>query len=71
MIDEVAKGKYRHYKGNEYEVLEVGTHTETGEQFVVYRALYGDGQIWIRPVLMFLETVDVNGKTLPRFQVIS
>ena len=71
MTEQLAKGVYRHYKGNEYEVLEIGTHTETGERFVVYKALYGDGQIWLRPVSMFLETVEVDGATLSRFEIIS
>jgi hypothetical protein len=60
-------GKYRHYKGNEYEVVGLGTHTETGEELVVYRALYGEGQLWIRPLTMFLETVIVEGVEKPRF----
>jgi hypothetical protein len=60
-------GKYQHYKGNEYEVVGVGTHTETGEELVVYRALYGDGRLWIRPLSMFLETVIVEGVEKPRF----
>jgi hypothetical protein len=60
-------GKYRHYKGNEYEVIGLGTHTETGEELVVYRALYGEGQLWIRPLTMFLETVIVEGVEKPRF----
>lgn len=69
--ERVATGRYRHYKGNEYEVLGTGTHTETGEHFVVYKALYGDGRMWLRPVSMFLETVVVDGSTLPRFEIIS
>lgn len=60
-------GKYRHYKGNEYEVIGLGTHTETGEELVVYRALYGEGQLWIRPLTMFLETVIIEGVEKPRF----
>lgn len=68
MNEEVAKGNYRHYKGNEYRVLEIGTHTETGERFVVYKALYGDGAIWLRPLSMFIETVEVDGKIVPRFE---
>lgn len=61
-------GKYRHYKGNEYEVLGVAKHTETLEEMVVYRALYGDGQIWVRPVEMFLEEVEREGKKVSRFE---
>lgn len=71
MIEQLVKGRYRHYKGNEYEVLDIGTHTETGEHFVVYKALYGDGQVWLRPVSMFKETVEVDGKSMPRFEFIS
>jgi len=61
-------GKYKHYKGKEYEVIGVGKHSETLEEFVVYKALYGDDQIWIRPLGMFNEEVEVNGKKIPRFQ---
>jgi hypothetical protein len=60
-------GKYRHYKGNEYEVIGVAKHSETLEELVVYRALYGEGQIWVRPLKMFTEEVEVNGKKIPRF----
>lgn len=55
---EIKKGIYKHFKGNEYEVIDVGTHSETLEPFVVYRALYGEHKLWIRPVSMFLEEVD-------------
>jgi len=68
MIEEVSHGTYRHYKGNQYEVLFVGTHTETGERLVIYKALYGSGEVWIRPVAMFLETVTVEGEVRPRFE---
>jgi hypothetical protein len=67
----VQPGRYRHYKGPEYEVLGVARHSETEEEFVVYRALYGEGGLWIRPAPMFLETVTVDGQTCPRFQLIS
>jgi hypothetical protein len=60
-------GKYRHYKGKEYEVIGIAKHSETLEELVVYRALYGDGQIWVRPLKMFLEEVEVNGQKVPRF----
>lgn len=63
-------GKYRHYKGNEYELLGVGTHTETDEKLVIYKALYAPHEIWVRPFDMFFETVEVNGKTIPRFEKI-
>ena len=60
-------GKYRHYKGNLYEVVGVARHSETLEKMVVYRALYGEGGLWVRPMGMFLENVTVDGKTVPRF----
>lgn len=67
MSETVKPGKYRHFKGNEYEVLFVAKHSETLEDLVVYRALYGEGGIWARPVSMWQETVEKNGKTVPRF----
>ena len=60
-------GKYRHYKGNFYEVIGVARHSETLEEMVVYRALYGEGGLWVRPLAMFLETVTVDGREIPRF----
>ncbi len=63
----VKKGIYRHFKGNLYEVLEVGTHSETQEQQVVYRALYGERGVWIRPLAMFLDTVERDGASCKRF----
>ncbi len=66
----VRNGRYRHYKGKEYEVLGVARHSETEEEYVVYRTLYGNFGLWIRPKSMFLEEVEVNGKMLPRFQYI-
>ena len=60
-------GRYRHYKGNEYEVLGEGTHTETEENFVVYKALYEPYDIWVRPYDMFFETVVVDGQEISRF----
>jgi len=60
-------GKYRHYKGNLYEVIGVARHSETLEEMVVYRALYGEGGLWVRPLGMFLESVEIDGKTVPRF----
>ena len=61
-------GKYRHYKGGLYEVVGIARHSETDEELVVYRPLYGDGGMWVRPRIMFMETVLVNGNALPRFQ---
>lgn len=67
---ELKKGKYRHFKGKEYELLEIATHSETLEQMVVYRALYGDRGIWVRPASMWSETVEKDGYSGPRFQYI-
>ncbi|HMJ35145.1 MAG TPA: DUF1653 domain-containing protein [Baekduia sp.] len=63
-------GRYRHYKGHEYEVLFEARHSETGEELVVYRALYGDRGVWVRPKAMFLETVVVDGVEQPRFALV-
>jgi hypothetical protein len=60
-------GRYRHYKGNLYEVIGIARHSETEEEMVVYRQLYGDHSLWVRPLPMFLEQVEVNGRLLPRF----
>ncbi len=60
-------GRYRHYKGKEYRVLGLARHSETQEELVVYQLLYGDFGWWVRPRGMFLETVEVDGKILPRF----
>jgi len=60
-------GRYRHYKGKLYEVIGVARHSETEEEFVVYRTLYGDFDLWIRPKTMFLENVTVDDKTMLRF----
>ncbi len=63
-------GRYRHYKGREYTVLGVARHSETEEPLVVYRQEYGDRSLWVRPVAMFLETVEVHGQAVPRFQLL-
>ena len=63
----IEPGLYRHYKGNDYEVLGVATHSETGESLVVYRALYGEFGLWVRPLAMFEETVQIDGVVTPRF----
>lgn len=63
-------GKYRHFKGNEYEVIAVARHSETLEEMVVYRALYGERGLWVRPKAMFEEPVERDGKTFPRFTYI-
>lgn len=69
-MQEIKKGRYRHFKGNEYEVLAIAKHSETTEDYVVYKALYGDGRIWIRPASMWNETVERDGKTYKRFTYI-
>jgi hypothetical protein len=63
-------GIYQHYKGNQYEVIGVAKHSETMEELVVYRALYGEHALWVRPLAMFLENVTVEGKEVPRFKPI-
>ncbi len=63
----ITPGTYRHYKGNLYEVVDVATHSETEQQLVVYRALYGQRGLWVRPLAMFTETVEVDGVVVPRF----
>ena len=65
---EIETGRYRHYKGNQYTVIGVARHSETEEELVVYRQEYGDRSLWVRPLQMFMETIDVEGKELPRFQ---
>ncbi|HXT65634.1 MAG TPA: DUF1653 domain-containing protein [Nitrospiraceae bacterium] len=67
----VQPGRYRHYKGHEYEVLGVARHSETEEEYVVYRPLYGDGGLWVRPTDMFLETVLIDGRPCPRFRFLT
>ena len=67
MSVDLRPGRYRHFKGNFYEVIGVATHSATREPFVVYRPLYGDGGLFVRPLAMFMETVDRDGKVQPRF----
>ena len=66
----VPQGIYRHYKGNLYQVLHTAQHSETEESLVVYRCLYGEYGVWVRPLAMFVETVEFNGKEVPRFELI-
>ena len=65
-------GKYQHYKGKFYKVIGVAKHSETLEELVVYEALYEnpDGKLWVRPLKMFLEKVEINGKKVPRFKFV-
>jgi len=60
-------GRYRHYKGGEYEVIGTARHSETGELLVVYRCLYDNDSLWVRPLTMFMEVVVVAGQEVPRF----
>lgn len=64
----VEPGFYEHFKGKRYEVIGTARHSETMEEHVVYRALYGDHGLWVRPVAMFAETVERDGKVMPRFR---
>ena len=68
MENKLKLGIYEHYKGNRYEVLGIARHSETMEELVVYRALYGEYGLWVRPLLMFQEDVEVEGKKVPRFR---
>lgn len=63
-------GKYRHFKGQEYEVIAIAKHSETLEEMVVYKALYGAGDVWVRPVSMWEDVVTKDGKTFKRFEKI-
>ena len=63
----ILPGRYRHFKGNEYEVLYLATHSETMESMVVYRALYGEGGVWVRPASMWNEEIIRDGKRIRRF----
>jgi len=64
---EIKPGRCRHFKGKEYQVLDTATHSETGEELVVYRALYGEGGLWVRPAAMWTEQVERDGYSGPRF----
>lgn len=63
----IKPGRYRHFKGNEYEVIGTARHSETLEELVVYRALYGDGGLWVRPAAMWTDTVERDSYRGPRF----
>ncbi len=66
-MDEIKLGKYRHFKGGEYEVLGFATDSESLERMVIYRALYGEREVWVRPAKMWNESVERDGKTYKRF----
>jgi hypothetical protein len=63
----IKPGRYRHYKGQDYEVIGCARHSETEEELVVYRALYGDRGLWVRPIAMFTEQLSIDGTSVPRF----
>lgn len=64
---DVRPGRYRHFKGKDYDVIDVARHTESEEWLVVYRCCYGERDLWVRPLSLFTGTVEVDGRTLPRF----
>lgn len=66
----IKPGVYRHFKGKEYEVIGIANHSETMELMVVYRALYGDGGLWVRPASMWDETIECDGQIIKRFTII-
>ena len=68
MADPIKPGIYRHYKGNQYEVIGFAKHSETVEDMVIYKALYGEGGTWVRPLSMWEELVEVNGQIMKRFE---
>ena len=69
-MEEIKLGKYRHFKGGEYEVIALAKHSETQEEMIVYRALYGAGDVWVRPAAMWNEKIEREGKTFSRFTFI-
>ena len=66
-MESIKPGRYRHFKGGEYELIGTARHSETMEEMVVYRALYGEGGLWVRPAAMWNETVEREGRRFPRF----
>ena len=69
-MEKIKLGKYRHFKGKQYQVLSIAKNSETLEEMVVYRALYGDGEVWVRPAYMWNEIVEHEGKKVKRFAFI-
>ncbi len=67
---EIRKGRYRHFKGNEYEVIGIAMHSETNEEMVIYKALYGENGLWVRPASMWNEVIERDGKVFRRFEFI-
>ena len=70
-LPSIALGRYRHYKGKDYEVLGVARHSESLEPMVLYRPLYNNSGIWVRPFKMFMEQVELNGQLQPRFALVT
>lgn len=70
MTEPLRPGKYRHFKGGEYEVIGIARHSETDEYLVVYRPLYGDEGLWVRPLTMFQERIALGGRSVPRFEYV-
>jgi len=68
--NDIKLGKYKHYKGKEYKVIGIAKHSETLEYLVVYRALYGNQDLWVRPFKIFIEDIKVDGNKIPRFKYI-
>jgi hypothetical protein len=69
-MNPIPLGVYRHYKGNQYEVIGFAKHSETHEDMVIYKALYGDGGTWVRPLSMWENLIEVDGKTVKRFEFV-
>lgn len=70
-MEEIKKGIYRHFKGNEYELIDIAKNSETLEEMVIYRALYGEKELWVRPASMWNEIIERDGKKLRRFTPVS
>ena len=70
-VEQIRPGRWRHFKGMEYQVMGVAKHSETLEEMVVYRALYGEGGLWVRPAAMWNEIVERDGKSFPRFTFVA
>lgn len=70
MSQALKPGRYRHYKGNDYEVIGVAHHSEDESELVVYRPLYGEGGLWVRPLAMFCEAVETESGIVPRFRLL-
>lgn len=66
----IEKGIYRHFKGNKYQVIDIVRHSENQQYMVLYQALYGDHGLWVRPLQMFIEEIEVEGQKRPRFELI-